>query len=247
MPIRRRLPTCPTRFPILAIGRSGPDGDATVFLLNLFLQTGRPARSRSFAAIFRHFGALGLFSLAVLDSSPLPTLSGPDILIAILAATHRYPWYEDVIGATAGSVLGAFLTFRLARGAGSAYLHSRFGKGRTAAPLRLFARHGTGILAASTAIPFPFPTSMFFAAAGASDYRLNRFLTLVTICRAIRYTAIAVVGEFYGRPFIRVLRHPMQYWGWFALLIGAVAVLIAAGVLVHRRAGGVVAPSRRPT
>ena len=39
-------------------------------------------------------GALGLFFLAILDSSPLPTFGGPDILTAILAASHRAPWYE---------------------------------------------------------------------------------------------------------------------------------------------------------
>jgi membrane protein YqaA with SNARE-associated domain len=50
---------------------------------------------------------LGLFFLAILDSSPIPTFGGPDILIAILAATHRNPWYEYAAVATAGSVIGA--------------------------------------------------------------------------------------------------------------------------------------------
>lgn len=208
-----------------------------MFLLNLFFQAAPPSRSRGFTAVFRHLGTVGLFSLAVLDSSPLPTFGGPDILIVILAATHRHPWYEYAVAATAGSVLGAFLTYRLALGAGSVYLHSRFGKGRVAAPLRLFAKYGTGILIASSAIPFPFPTSMFFAAAGASGYNLSRFLIVVTICRAARYSTLAVIADLYGRQMIRVLRHPMQYWGWFALLIAAVAGLIVAGILVHKRTG----------
>ena len=70
--------------------------------------------------MFRHLGALGLFFLAILDSSPLPTFGGPDILTAILAASHRNPWYEYAAVATAGSVIGALLTFRVARRAGSA-------------------------------------------------------------------------------------------------------------------------------
>ena len=74
--------------------------------------------------MFRHLGALGLFFLAILDSSPLPTFGGPDILTAISAASHRNPWYEYAAVATAGSVIGALLTFRVARRAGSAYLHS---------------------------------------------------------------------------------------------------------------------------
>jgi hypothetical protein len=59
--------------------------------LNIFLQNAQPNRGHTFASMFRHLGALGLFFLAILDSSPLPTFGGPDILIAILAASHRNP------------------------------------------------------------------------------------------------------------------------------------------------------------
>src|ERR1700733_15667637 len=121
--------------------------------------------------MFRHLGAAGLFFLAILDSTPLPTFGGPDILLAILAGSHRDPWCEYVAAATAGSLIGAYITFRLARGAGAAYLDTKFGQGKVRAFLRLFQRWGTGTLVATTAIPFPFPTSMVFAAAGASDSR----------------------------------------------------------------------------
>jgi len=70
---------------------------------------------------------------------------------------------------------------------------------------------------ASTAIPIPTPTSMFFAAAGASDFPLPKFLIVVALCRAARYSAIAFVAEHYGRRFIRVLRHPLEHWGWLTL------------------------------
>jgi hypothetical protein len=88
--------------------------------------------------MFCHLGALGLFSLAIVDSSPLPTFGGPDILTAILAASHRNPWYEYAAVATAVSVIGAYLTFRLARKAGSAYLHSKVGHRKLDAILNFF-------------------------------------------------------------------------------------------------------------
>jgi membrane protein YqaA with SNARE-associated domain len=185
--------------------------------------------------MFRQLGALGLFFLAILDSSPLPTFGGPDILIAILAASHRNPWYEYTVVATAGSVIGASLTFRIARKAGSAYLNSKFGDGKVSAFLKLFKRWGTGTLVASTAVPFPFPTSMFFAAAGASDYSISKFLAIVTICRTVRYAAIAIVADRYGRNFIRMLRHPTQSWGWLLLLTAMVFGFIAGGILVNKR------------
>ena len=171
--------------------------------------------------MFRHLGALGLFFLAILDSSPLPTFGGPDILTAISAASHRNPWYEYAAVATAGSVIGALLTFRVARRAGSAYLHSKFGNRKLDAILSFFHKWGTSALAASTAVPFPFPTSVFFGAAGASNYGLGRFLTVVTICRAARYGIIAIVADHYGRHFIRALRQPSQYWGLVAAVRGS--------------------------
>jgi membrane protein YqaA with SNARE-associated domain len=141
-------------------------------------------------------------------------------LTAILAASHRNPWYEYAAVATAGSVIGAYLTFRLARKAGSAYLHSKFGHRKLDAILNFFHKWGTSALAVSTAVPIPMPTSMLFAAAGASDYAVGRFLTVVIICRSARYTFIAIVADHYGRHFVGVLRHPSQYWGWLLLFAG---------------------------
>ena len=201
-------------------------------LLIAFLQRARP---RSFTSIFRHLGALGLFFLAILDSSPLPTFGGPDILIAILAGSRRNPWWEYAAVATAGSIIGAYFTFRLARKAGAAYLDSKFGTGRVSKLLKIFEKWGTGALAASTAIPFPFPTSMFFAAAGASNYRMGHFLAVVGIGRAVRYSAIALIADLYGRHFIRMITHPGQYWGWTLLFAATTFGLIAAGILINRR------------
>ncbi len=185
--------------------------------------------------MFLHLGALGLFFVAIIDSSPLPTFGGPDILTAILAAQQRNPWYEYVAFATAGSVIGAYLTFRIAWKAGEAYLHSKFGSRKVDSLLRLFKKWGTGALVASTAIPFPFPTSLFFASAGASNYRVGKFLTVVAISRGARYSLIAIVADHYGRHFIRVLRHPVEYWGWLLAFAAVILIVIMAGIVVNRR------------
>jgi hypothetical protein len=76
---------------------------------------------------------------------------------------------------------------------------------------------------------------MLFAAAGASDYGVKRFLTVVIICRSARYTFIAIIADHYGRQFVRVLRHPSQYWGWLLLFAGVVFSLTMAGILLNRR------------
>jgi membrane protein YqaA with SNARE-associated domain len=203
----------------------------------LTLLAPKPKRpvSRSFTWKLQHLGALGLFFVAVLDSSPIPTFGAPDILTAVLSASHRNPWYEYAATATAGSVVGAFITFRVARKAGSAYLDSKFKKGKVSKFLSLFKKWGTGTLVASSVMPLPTPTTMFFAAAGASDYPLGKFLVAVTLCRAVRYSAIALVADLYGRHFVRALRHPTQYWGWLLLAAAITIALVAGGILINRR------------
>src|SRR5437763_9850170 len=151
-------------------------------MLNAFIQNARRNRGHGLTSMFRHLGALGLFFLAILDSSPLPTFGGPDILTAILAASHRNPWYEYAAVATAGSVVGALLTFRVARRAGSAYLHSKFGNRKLDAILSFFHKWGTSALAASTAVSFPFPTIVFFWVEGASTLGLGSIMKVMTIC-----------------------------------------------------------------
>lgn len=195
-------------------------------------------RGGTLTAALRHLGAFGLFSLAIVDSLPLPTFGGPDILTAILAASHRGPWYEYAIAVTAGSLIGAFITFRLARRAGLAYLHKSFGSGRVPAIMRMFKRWGTGALVVSTAVPFPTPTSFFFAAAGASNYSLRKYLIVVGLCRAVRYSLIAFLAYHYGHHFVRAVRHPGQYWGWLLLFAALIAAAAAFAMVIKRRLEG---------
>lgn len=208
---------------------------AIALVLNMFIQTAIAHRGHGITSMFRHLGALGLFSLAILDGSPTPTFGGPDVLTALLAASHRAPWYEYAVVATAGSVIGAFLMFRIGRRGGSAYLHGRFGSRKLGAILSFFHKWGTNALAVSTALPLPFPTSVLFAAAGASNYSVRKFLVVVTICRGVRYGGIAIIADHYGRHFIRVLRQPTQYWGWLLVFAAVIFSLIMAGIVLNRR------------
>ena len=195
-----------------------------------------PVRAhRSYTSVLRHLGAFGLFLIAILDSSPVPTFGGADILTAILAARRGEPWYYYAAATTLGSVIGAYLTFRIARTAGSAYLGTKFGKRRVAVILKYFERWGTGALILSALVPLPFPTTAFFAAAGVLKYPLGRFLIVVASARAARYIAIAAIASHYGRHFLQVFRHPGQYAGWMFLIAGSVSVLIAAALFVQQR------------
>lgn len=199
----------------------------------MFLQAARPHRT-GFIVVLRHLGAPGLFLLAVVDSTPIPTLGGPDILNMILAAHHADPWYYYALAATLGSVMGAYASFRVARRAGSAYLEHKFGVKRVGIVLKYFERWGTGIVALSSLIPFPFPTSAFFAAAGVLNYPARQFVTVVAVARAGRYFALALLASLYGRQFIHTVRHPGEHAGWFLLIACLACVLAAGGLFVQQ-------------
>jgi membrane protein DedA with SNARE-associated domain len=126
----------------------------------------------------------------------------------------------------------------MARRAGAAYLREKFKGGKVAGVVKLFQRWGLSAVAVSAAIPFPFPTSLFFAAAGVSHCRTRTFLSVVTLCRGLRYTLIAILADHYGRHFIRIVRNPTRYWGWLLLFIAILGGLIAAAILVNRRLEG---------
>jgi membrane protein YqaA with SNARE-associated domain len=209
-------------------------------MLNILLQNA--SRGHSVLSTFRHLGAFGLFALTILDSSPIPTFGGPDILLAILVSTRIDPWYEYAAAATIGSTIGAYITFRLARKAGEVYLERKFGQARVSKYLAVFKHWGTGTLVASSAIPFPFPTSLVFAAAGVSDYHLGKYLAVVAVSRGVRYAVIAGVADLFGRNFVRMFRHPTEYWGWFLVFAAAILVLIGAGILFNRRMLATPAP-----
>src|SRR5438270_11494233 len=65
--------------------------------------------------MLRHLGGVGVFILAALDSSVLPTLGAVDALTIVLAARHPELWPYYAMCSTAGSVCGASVAYRLSR------------------------------------------------------------------------------------------------------------------------------------
>jgi membrane protein YqaA with SNARE-associated domain len=208
-----------------------------VRLLETLTDFVKPAarHQQGIAALVRHLGGFGLFLLAIVDSSPIPTFGSLDILTAILAARQREPWYYYAGVATAGSVIGAYFTFRMARKAGLDYLNRKFGQRKVASLLKYFKRWGTGALVVSTVIPLPFPTSAFFAAAGALDYPLRTFIVVVALGRALRYGAIAAIASHYGRRFVVGLRHLGGHSGWLLAIAAAAVIAITAAIVLRKR------------
>jgi membrane protein YqaA with SNARE-associated domain len=113
--------------------------------------------------MLRHLGGIGVFILAALDSSVLPTLGGVDALTVVLASLHPERWPYYALCSMAGSVCGASAAYRLSR---LGILHRRI-KGAAFDRVTAFLhRFGSLSLSLAAFLPPPFPTSAFVVGAG---------------------------------------------------------------------------------
>jgi membrane protein YqaA with SNARE-associated domain len=174
----------------------------------------------------RRWGGVGLFFLGIIDSSLIPTFGSLDLFTGVLAARHKDLWYYYAAMSTAGSLIGAYSTYRIGQGAGRAGLERRFSAKRLQQVNAAFERWGFGAIFVPAIIPPPFPTTLFFVGAGAFQYPLKRYFAAVLPARALRYAAIGYIGARYGRHFIRFFRHPQRYVG-LSLAITALIVIAA--------------------
>ena len=178
-------------------------------------------------AVVRHLGPLGFFLVVIFDNSPLPLFNGPDILVVILAARRAEPWIFYPLAGTIGSIIGAYITYRIARAAGSDYLARKFGRHRVSTVMRYYTKWGATGLFLTAAVPIPMPTTWFFAGSGVLKYPLKRFLSVVGVARAIRYTFLSAIAFVYGRRVVKIVETPAQHLGWIVI-----ACFLVAGVFV---------------
>src|SRR2546427_744571 len=140
----------------------------------------------SLISMLRHLGGVGVFILAALDSSVLPTLGGVDAVTILLAARHPELWPYYAMCSTAGPLSGASLAYRLS---GLGVLHGRI-KGAAFDRVTAFLkRFGSLPLSLAELLPPPFPTSAFVLSAGATRYRFVAFVLSFGTGRACRMTA----------------------------------------------------------
>ena len=152
----------------------------------------------SFIAILRHLGGIGLFILAALDSSVLPTLGGVDALTIVLGSLHPERWPYYAMCSTAGSICGASAAYRLSR---LGILHRRI-KGAVFDRVTAFLhRFGSLSLSLAAFLPPPFPTSAFVIGAGVTRYPFIAFVLSFGMGRVCRFALLAYLASVFGRRF----------------------------------------------
>src|SRR5438132_1311800 len=178
----------------------------------------------------RNQGGPGLLLLGIADNSIIPMPGSMDVLTIWFAVHHRKEWYYFALMATAGSLLGGYVTYRLARKGGKKALQSRLGPGRTKSFSQRFEHWGFWGIVVPALLPPPFPFVPFLLAAGALQYSRKKFLAALALGRMVRYTIVAGLGALYGNHIVRFFS---RYYKPALTILIALACLSAILTLIQ--------------
>jgi membrane protein YqaA with SNARE-associated domain len=171
-------------------------------------------------------GGLGFILLGLLDNSIIPLPGSMDVLLILLSARQSQLWLYYGIMATIGSVIGGFVTYRIARKGGKGALEKRLSRKRLNRVYKIFERWGFWSVAIPAILPPPVPMTAFLLAAGALQYPIKKFLLALSIGRFLRYSVLAFLSARYGRQildFIKREGHPLPV---------ALSVLMVVAIIV---------------
>ena len=177
-----------------------------------------------------HFGVFGVFSVALIDSSPipLPVPGSTDVLILLLGSRGGLPWLLALAG-VAGSVLGGYLTWKTGQKGGEAMLERYVSKRYRSWIKRWVKEHGIRTVALAALLPPPIPLLPFLLAAGATGVTRRQLVIALGVARSIRYGIEAALAIVYGH---RILHWANKYLaGWSNVILYTFIGLVAAGIL----------------
>lgn len=191
----------------------------------------------------RHLGGPGLVVLGLADNSIIPMPGSMDVLTIWFVVHHHNRWYYYALMALAGSILGGYLTYRLARKGGKEVLQHRMGAKRTQSIYSQFEHWGFWAIFVPALLPPPIPFVPFLLAAGALQYSRKKFLAALALGRGLRYGVLAYLGVLYGRHFLRFFNKYTKPTLYALLAMSAIAG-IAALIAYFRYRGQGEAPAK---
>jgi membrane protein YqaA with SNARE-associated domain len=177
-------------------------------------------------------GGVGLFIIALLDSSFLSFPQVNDILIIVLSTKYpaRMPYYASMT--TIGSLIGCFALYFVARRGGEAFMRKRL-KGRYVdRAIGLYQKYGLLAVVVPALLPPPVPFKVFVLMAGAAAVSPIKFGIAILIGRGIRYFGQGYLAVLYGE---RAAEFMKQYGAQIGVSLAIVAVVIAIVAVRLRR------------
>ena len=177
-------------------------------------------------------GGPGLILLGLADNSFILPPGSTDVATVLLAAHHSEMWFYYAFMATAGSILGGYFTYHMARKGGQKTLE-RFSQKRVATVYAIFERFGFAAVVIPALLPPPFPIVPMLLAAGALQYPTRKFLAALAVGRAIRFTIMAYLGAHYGRHITTFFAR--YYWPVLLVFIAFVVLGGLYGLFKYKR------------
>jgi membrane protein YqaA with SNARE-associated domain len=174
-------------------------------------------------------GAPGLFAVSFIDATVIPLVipGSTDLLLLWLISHGGSPWLM-VPCALAGSLTGAWTTWRLGKKGGQAAIR-RYVSPRLQKRVLEWSKHRPVLVVFVPAIlPPPIPLWPFLLAAGALGVTWRRFLAAFGAGRLLRYGLEGWLAVIYGRPILRFWSVTLDKWG--PAVLWAFIALSAAGV-----------------
>ncbi|HUQ86305.1 MAG TPA: VTT domain-containing protein [Vicinamibacterales bacterium] len=177
-------------------------------------------------------GGVGLFVIALLDSSFLSFPQVNDILIIVLSTKYpaRMPYYASMT--TIGSLIGCFMLYVVARRGGESFMRKRLKGPFVDRALKLYQKYGLLAVVVPALLPPPVPFKLFVLMAGAASVSPWRFGAAIVIGRGIRYFGQGYLAVLYGEKAADFMK---QYGAQIGIGLAVLAVVIAAAVIWFRR------------
>jgi len=183
----------------------------------------------------------GLLLMGALDSSLIFFLPlGIDFAVIVLSARTPHLFWVYALLATAGSLVGALVTFWIGRKVGEHGLTLLMKPSRLARVRDRVSQHAGVGVAGLAIIPPPFPFTAFVLASGAFGTHAWTFFTTLAGVRLVRFLAEGGLAAIYGRRILVWMRSTT-----FEVVVGVLIVLAIVGTLVSGIA--VYRSTRRPT
>jgi membrane protein YqaA with SNARE-associated domain len=182
----------------------------------------------------------GLLLMGALDSSLIFFLPlGIDFALIVLAARQPHLFWLYALLATAGSLIGATVTFWVGRKVGEHGL-TRLMKPSRLERVKNRVSHGAGFgVAALAIIPPPFPFTAFVLASGALGGQPWAFFTTLAAVRLVRFLAEGGLAAIYGRRLLIWMESTT-----FEVIVGVLIALAIGGTIISGVA--VYRGTRRP-
>jgi membrane protein YqaA with SNARE-associated domain len=168
---------------------------------------------------FVALGPIGLFAVALLDSTFVPLPSSADAIMILLTMAHPRLMIVYASIATAGSTLGCVILYYVARRAGSRTLR-KFSPAKQKRVKELIDRYDVLSVLVASVMPPPFPFKLFVLTAGVFRFSLTRFTLAIIAGRFFRFALEGYFAIRYGAQAKQVLA---KYYPWIGL---GLAVLI---------------------